>query len=252
MNAFATVSRALPQPGGAALLLDFDGTLVDLAETPGGIAIDPGLPSLLDDLARATGGALALVSGRAIDDLAGFLPGYGGPLIGGHGAETRLDGRISRHPLAGSALLARLWSEVQALAAEAPGLLAEPKPTGCVLHYRRAPGHEAWVQDRLAALAGSAPGIEAHQSKMAVELRPDDIGKDRAVAALLQLPPFAGRAAIFCGDDATDEPAMAFCLQAGGTAIKVGKGPSAAPHRLDAPAALRAALTHWAGLETAR
>src|SRR5687767_13264467 len=54
---------------GAALFLDFDGTLVELAKTPDTIQVDPELPSLLKRLATALDGRLAIVSGRSIEDL---------------------------------------------------------------------------------------------------------------------------------------------------------------------------------------
>ena len=240
------LAQALPDPGGAALFLDFDGTLVDIAETPDGILVPPGLPDLLAQLSRATGGALAIVSGRSVAAIEGFLPGFSGTVIGGHGAETRQDGRLTRHAFAGSAALRDITAAAEDFARGKDGVLAERKPTGVVLHYRRAPDRQAEVETFLQGLADAQDGIELHHAKMAAELRPDDIGKDRAVAALMEKRPFARKTALFIGDDATDEPAMRFCVEIGGTACKVGEGTSGAPHRLAAPEQVRAALRLWA------
>src|SRR4051794_33506585 len=56
----------LPLPTGAAFLLDFDGTLVELAETPDSIRVWPELPSLLRRLSEQLAGRVAIVSGRAL------------------------------------------------------------------------------------------------------------------------------------------------------------------------------------------
>ena len=56
-----------------ALLLDFDGTLVEIAPTPDTVRVDPALPDLLDMLCERLGGALAIVSGRPLDTLDAFL-----------------------------------------------------------------------------------------------------------------------------------------------------------------------------------
>ena len=54
----------LPPLDQMALLLDIDGTLLDLAPTPREVWVPPGLAEPLDRLRIRTAGALALVSGR--------------------------------------------------------------------------------------------------------------------------------------------------------------------------------------------
>lgn len=240
------ILAALPNPAQAALFLDFDGTLVDLAQTPDGITVPPGLPDLLVRLSTVTGGALALVSGRAVQAIEGFLPGFNGTIVGGHGAEVRRAGKLWRHPFAGSAALVQMTRAVQSLAQTHPGLLAEPKPTGVVLHFRRVPEMAQEMAERMQDIRAPHKGVDLHHAKMAIELRPDDIGKARAVADLLKKAPFAGRSAVFFGDDATDEPAMRLCVETGGTACKVGEGKSGAPLRATSPDIVRAALRRWA------
>jgi len=53
-----TIRQTLAQHDMICLFLDFDGTLLDLAETPDAIAVDGALPDLLARTSAALGGAL--------------------------------------------------------------------------------------------------------------------------------------------------------------------------------------------------
>src|SRR5204863_5330622 len=72
-----------------AYFFDIDGTLVDLADAPGGTAPDGDVQRLLVDLYRATGGAVALISGRSITDIDRLVPDVHLPAAGQHGVERR-------------------------------------------------------------------------------------------------------------------------------------------------------------------
>ena len=82
-------SRNLPEPClDWALFLDFDGCIVDIAPTPEAVDVPDCLPSLLVALREALGGAVAIVSGRPIEQIDGFL-GTAVPAVAGlHGLET--------------------------------------------------------------------------------------------------------------------------------------------------------------------
>ena len=245
-----TKTDALPRPplpalADCALFLDFDGTLVELAETPDAIEPDPGLPALLAALHAATGGAMALVTGRGVDDLLRHLPGFPGTIVGGHGAERRHEGARESHPAATGETLAQATDALHDFAEGRDGLLVEEKATGTVLHYRRAPEREAEVQDEVSRLAEAHPEFERHDSKMAAELRPSGIGKDKAILELMERAPFAGRRPIFAGDDTTDEPALAWVAARGGLSIRVGGGATNATSALSDPAEMRAELARW-------
>ena len=126
-------STAVP----AALFLDFDGTLVDIAPRPGDIHVPDGLLDRLHALRDRLEGRLALVSGRALDDLTGHL---GQPAIcraGSHGASRFLaDGtRLGDEP---RGLSDGSVAELRAFA-EAHGLFYETKTHGGALHFRGAP-----------------------------------------------------------------------------------------------------------------
>jgi trehalose 6-phosphate phosphatase len=222
------LSRLAP----AALFLDFDGTLVELADAPGAISVPRGLKPLLDRLAERLQGRLAIVSGRALEDLQRHLGGAAAVLSGSHGAELRYaDGRCI--PVSAPPGLAAAREEVRRFAAGAAGLLVEDKPAGVALHYRLAPARERAVGDFLADLADRS-GLALQRGKMVAELRPEGTDKGAAVRRLMAEPPFAGGRPVFVGDDLTDEHAFEAAAALGGAGVLVGPARStAARWRLD-------------------
>lgn len=226
---------SLPQE--AALFLDFDGVLVDIAPRPDAITVPAGLPELLSAAERRCGGALAIVSGRGVADLQRYLGAFDGALVGGHGAEVHPPGLAAGLAPAGHPDPAALKRALEA-GADRLGLLYEPKAHGGVLHYRASPARAGDAAALARDLAAAHPGFAVQPAKMAVELRPAGARKDKAVAALMDRPPWAGRTPVYAGDDTTDEPAMALVQDKGGLAIKIGTGDSVARHRLADPAAL--------------
>lgn len=221
------LSRLAP----SALFLDFDGTLVELASSPGAIAVPGGLRPLLDRLSARLGGRLAVVSGRAVDDLEGHLSGCAAILSGSHGAELRYpDGR--QIPVSAPLGLAEARESVRRLAAGGDGLLVEDKPAGIALHYRQAPERGPEVDAFMGELAGRF-GLALQRGKMVAELRPRGADKGSAVRRLMAEPPFAGARPVFVGDDLTDEDAFAAAAALGGEGVLVGLArPSAARWRL--------------------
>lgn len=230
----------------AALFLDFDGTLVDLAETPDTIRVSPKLSPLLQRLSKKLGGRLAIVSGRAIRDLERHLLCSGIAVSGSHGLELRLrDG--SHVPLSTPRSLDHARERATRYAGSIPGLLVEDKPFGIALHYRKAPDREADVHGFMAELAGST-GLTLLSGKMVAELRPAGADKGDAVRALMAEPDFAGARPLFVGDDVTDEDAFRAAAALGGAGILVGPPrDTAAEWRLSGVAAVAGWLERIAG-----
>lgn len=226
-----------PRP---ALLLDFDGTLVDIAPHPHAITVPPGLGPLLAALAERLEGALALVSGRPLADLDLFLPGLPAAVAAEHGGLFRLrpEGPVERPPLRRPP---EAWREAAAqLAARHPGLLYEPKEGGFVVHYREAPERREEVRAALARLIGGAEGFDLLASHMAWEVRPRGANKAAAVRFLMARPPFAGRIPVFIGDDVTDEEGMEAARSLAGIGLRV-------PETFGSPAGVRAWLASLLG-----
>ncbi len=226
----------------SALFLDFDGTLVELAETPDAIRVSPALAPLLARLGERLGGRLALVSGRSIADLERYLECTGLAVSGSHGLELRLrDG--SHVPLAVRYDLTDARERVRRLAGETPGLFVEEKPFGVALHYRQAPQEEERVTATLADLARRT-GLTVQMGKMVAELRPPGADKGDAIRAFMLEPDFTGARPLFVGDDLTDEDAFRAAAELGGGGILVGaERETAAKWRLDSVSAVSAWLT---------
>ncbi|HEV2444207.1 MAG TPA: trehalose-phosphatase [Steroidobacteraceae bacterium] len=218
-----------------ALFLDVDGTLLELAATPQAVLVSDDLRERLRALSRASGGAVALVSGRAITDLDALFAPLTLPSAGLHGFEHRgASGVYRRLRPPSTAALETARGAVLHLARRHEGLLMEDKQFALALHYRGAPHLEGIVVKAIEEVAASLAGeLELQRGKMLVELRPAGATKAQAVAAFLQEAPFAGRLPLFIGDDLTDEPAFELVNRLDGVSVVVaGTRPSAAQARL--------------------
>lgn len=228
---------AIPPPplsllDGAALFLDFDGTLVELAEAPDAISVPGELAGLIGHLAARLDGRLALVSGRALGDLDRHISCPGVAMSGSHGLELRLaDGRVL--PLARPEALDSAGEEIRRFAERGgEGLIVEEKPASVALHFRRAPEREAEVGALVEDLAART-GLVVQRGKMVAELRPAGADKGDALIALMREPGFAGARPLFMGDDLTDEHAFEAAAALGGAGVLVGpERETAARYRL--------------------
>jgi len=220
-------------PTDAALFLDFDGTLVALAETPEAVHVPPALVPLLGDLHDLLGGALAVVSGRQIDVIDRLLAPLRLPAAGEHGVQRRdADGRMQEQRAPD---LKAVLDAANELARVHEGLLVERKHAAIALHYRRAPQLEAVCRGAMARVIDGQPQLELMHGKFVFEVKLAGINKGVAIDAFMHEAPFAGRVPVFAGDDTTDESGFSVVQPRGGVAIKVGAGPSQALHRLDSP-----------------
>ena len=219
---------------GAALFLDFDGTLVELAPTPDGVSVSPRLTRLLDRLTRILEGRVAIVSGRPVALLRKLLPI---PMltVGSHGMEFGArDGAIdiAVRPEA----LDMILSEMHELAAGCPGVIVENKPLGAALHYRQSPHAEQACVDLARALA-DRHDLHLQPGKLMIEVRAPGGDKGTAIERLMREPDMRGAIPLFMGDDLTDEPGFAAAAGLGGAGILVGaERPTEAQYRLESVA----------------
>lgn len=214
-----SLSRLLAQ-GPVALFLDFDGTLVELADTPDAAVPADTLPAQLRALSDRLDGRLAIVSGRAVEWLA--ERGLGEHVLSGtHGSEVQWPGRAVERTSRPDHL-DRIDAAFDAFAAGRPGTVVERKALAAGLHFRLAPEHEADAH-ALAHALGAETGMEVQPGKMMVELRLPGGSKGSALTALMERPPFAGALPVMVGDDVTDEAAFAAATGLGGFGIAVGE-----------------------------
>ena len=222
----------------SALFLDFDGTLADLARRPDAVEVHPELVDLLHGLYQRLDGALALITGRAREDLEPLLASpWPWPAAFEHGAvRLSLHGDNTNMRPDG---LARAVQAAEHLVARHSGLLLERKQTSIALHYRLAPTLETLCVDTLARAIAQAPGLQLLRGKAVVEVKSAGVSKGTAIEAFMQEAPFKGRVPIFAGDDVTDEAGFDVVQRLGGDGIKVGEGATRARHRCAHPQALR-------------
>ncbi len=233
--------RAIGHP---ALLLDLDGTLIDLAATPDAVVVPHALPPLLRRLRARHADAVAIVTGRPIEAVDALLGDAPFAVAGEHGAAIRrgLGQPIERSAL--PVLPASALARAESLAAGFSGALVERKAHGVALHYRQAPAAMAALREVAVAMVRSCPGFALLEGSMTWEVRPTGVNKGGAVRALMASQPFAGRVPIFVGDDVTDQDGIAAAQALGGAGLLVADV-------FGTPAAVRAWLETSCGGEHA-
>jgi len=234
----------------SALFLDFDGTLVPIAPRPQDVHVAPWVVPTLQQVKDVLGGALALLSGRPLEQLDSLLKPLQLAAAGVHGVERRAtDGRRWAHHVEPPPAIAKA---VHALAQHHPELLIEKKPSSLAVHSRAAPELEPICRTTLAAALQGQTAWVLLVGHAVFEIKPRGLNKASALRAFLAEPPFAGRVPIVVGDDVTDEDAFAAALEAGGQGIKVGPGTTIARSRLGDPSAVCRWLTASADALTAK
>jgi trehalose 6-phosphate phosphatase len=232
-----------------ALLLDVDGTLLDLAPTPREVWVPPSLRLVVTRLSEQTSGAVAFVSGRSVADLDLLFSPLQLPAVGGHGAEFRrvagAEPEIRRQqPL--DAALKRKFAQVAEIG---PGVLIEDKGYSIALHYRLAPELEGAVKTAVAKIRAehrSSP-IEVLPGKFVLEIKPMGFNKATGVRELMRYPPFRDRHPIFIGDDVTDESVFGMIGEFHGLAFSVGRKVAGVHGHFEKPEAVRGWLAQIAG-----
>ena len=208
-----------------ALLLDVDGTLLDIAPTPTEVVVPPMLPEMLGDLIGRADGAIALVSGRRIEGLDRIFSPLIAPAIGGHGAEIRTAAGEPVLELSPATLSKSLRRELHLLADVAAGVLIEDKAHSMAVHYRLAPEHETFLKVAVKEIVASESNanLEFLLGKQVIDIKPKHFSKGSAVRDLMRRKPFAGRKPLFVGDDTTDESVFAILPQLKGCGYSVGR-----------------------------
>ncbi len=190
---------------------DFDGTLVPLQDRPEAVALPASTRTVLKRLASARGVTLAIVSGRALEDVRKRTGVRGAILIGNHGYEIGLPGKPVRRRYGASDRKAvlRAAREAEAVVRDIPGVFFEDKGPIVTLHYRQAPPEKIMRIDAAAArVAGRFAGaVRVTEGKCVLEFRPPHaVDKGQALREALGAAGIPDDALLFYfGDDETDE-----------------------------------------------
>src|SRR6187397_443873 len=247
------VPRSLvPHLSESAILLDIDGTLLDLAPTPREVWVPPDLARTLNRLLARTDGALALVSGRSLNDIDLIFAPAQFPAVGGHGAEMRI--AIDSEAVASHAppMDKELKRRLAAIARLSPGILLEDKGYSLALHYRLAPHAEKAIYEAVSLIRADLPNapIEVLPGKCVCEIKHAGFTKATGVLELMNHEPFKGRRPFFIGDDVTDETVFGIMPDYDGLAFSVGRRAKGVAGHFDAPSDVREFLAHLLDDET--
>ena len=230
-----------------ALLLDIDGTILDLAPAPQEVWVPAELRNTLSRLEDLTGGALALVSGRSLHDIDLIFSPLQLAAVGGHGAELRVTpgGEAVMRARELNPVLKRKLSTLTELG---PGILVEDKGYSLALHYRLAPEQGDALRAAIQDICATVPrgSVEILPGKLVFEIKTAGINKAGAVRELMKYPPFKGRKPIFIGDDTTDEPVFPILSQFGSLGFSVGRVVADVNGHFEKPESVRAWLSRIA------
>ncbi len=228
-----TALRAIARTPNLLVATDYDGTLAPIVEDPSSAVPIPESIAALRTLAGLSATTVAVVSGRALRDLAALsrLP-HEIHLVGSHGSEFDIDFIHALDRDAGM-LRSQLTDAARALTDGVPGVAIEPKPTGVAVHVRRASRPDAErILDAVRRGPASLPGVYATEGKEVLELSVVETDKGHALDVLRHQA--GASAAVFFGDDVTDEKVFAR-LSGPDVGIKVGPGQSLAAYGIDEP-----------------
>jgi trehalose 6-phosphate synthase len=214
-------------PGGWLLMLDIDGTLLDIAHRPDAVSVPASLKETLLRLHEMLSGALVLISGRSVREIDTLFAPLRLAAVGLHGGEIRLTGeRVHRQKPAGEVDIRTLTENARVFVRRFPGVLIEPKPLSVALHYRlntqAGPEIIRWAETQAAALGH---GWTALRGKQVCEIKPSAFDKGSIIRRLCAMRMYADRKPVYAGDDITDAPALAAIHELGGHAIGVGIQP---------------------------
>jgi len=231
----------VPHLGEIALLLDIDGTLLDLMPTPREVWVPPGLSKTLNGLLEKTSGALALVSGRSLNDIDLIFAPDQFPSVGGHGAEMRLSADNEAIATHAPPLDKELKRRLATIAKLSPGILLEDKGYSLALHYRLAPHAEKAIYEAVSLIRADLPNapIEVLPGKCVCEIKHSGFTKASGVRELMTHEPFKGRKPLFIGDDVTDETVFAIMPDFDGVAFSVGRRAQGVAGHFDTPGDVR-------------
>ena len=245
-DAVPVPSSLVPHLSETAVLLDIDGTLLDLAPTPREVWVPPGLAKTLHRLHQRTNGALALVSGRSLNDIDLIFAPDQFPAVGGHGAEMRLEADSEAVAAHAPPMDKELKRRLAAIARLSPGILLEDKGYSLALHYRLAPHAEKAIYAAVSLIRADLPNapIEVLPGKAVCEIRHSGFTKATGVRELMTHEPFRGRRPFFIGDDVTDESVFAIMPDLEGLAFSVGRRARGVAGHFDAPSDVREFLAH--------
>lgn len=229
-QAIDQIRDCLKRAAKVLLLLDYDGTLVPIAEKPELALLPENTRSLLRQLSDHPRVILGVVSGRSLSEIKELVNLEGIIYAGNHGLEMDLLAGHYIFPEAKGFLsqMRELKEILSRCLPDFPGSLLEDKGLLLSLHYRKLAPNKVPVLKKVLkrVMVAHGQGLEIAEGKKVWEIRPRiACNKGSAVLTILEslsssepepLP-------IYLGDDRTDEDAFR-ALADKGITIRVGDG----------------------------
>ena len=207
------VRARIDRAAGLLLFLDFDGTLAPIAPRPALAELPNPTRGALSELAALAETTVAIVSGRALEDVRQRVGIAGLIYAGNHGLEIEGRGLSFQHPGAVALLpvVSAITTTLTARSSALEGVEVEVKGLTTSVHYRQAPPSQRGDLERLigSIVARDDPRIEITSGKMVHEIRPRvDWDKGKAVVWIRNQLDQSGALPFVIGDDMTDETAF--------------------------------------------
>ena len=233
--------------GALAVFLDYDGTLTPIVDRPDEARLAEPMRAALADLAArcpvtiVTGRDVAVVRAFVLLDALGYVGNHGLDIAGPPGSGLRRELASSFVPT-----LDVVEDRLRSLLRHVDGVLVERKRFSVSVHVRLVGAADVpLVEGAVAEVAAAHPTLRREAGKKVFELRPDlDWDKGAAVAWILREMGVDAAAALYIGDDLTDEHAFAALAGAGTTIIVADDDrPTCARLRLASPDGVHRVLT---------
>ena len=213
------------------VFLDLDGTLVEIEDRPDDVRIEEATLLFIERLREKVGRALALVSGRDIHVIDRLLYPLVLPVAGVHGLQRRDAAGRLHSPVIDQSIVETIAVQVEAAFLSEPGVVIERKTGSVAIHFRLRPDFEKRCIALARKIVRDRPDLHMIKGKMVCEIRLHGNDKGAVIATFLEERPFKGRAPIYAGDDATDEPAFVTVNARNGVSVKIGEGSTVARFR---------------------
>jgi len=204
----------------ASLFLDFDGTLIEIAERPENVSVSKDIVHLINELLMQLSGRVVIVSGRPASEIKHFLKHTQVFISGSHGAEF-IYPNMAFSKSNGIVPKPQIIEKLNRLIKDHPGVWIETKPFGIAIHYRLAPFAEKSCLE-LARHIAVNDELAIQPGKQVVELKYHTSNKGDAVRASMMIETMKNGIPLFIGDDLTDEAGFEAAAEFGGAGILVG------------------------------
>ena len=204
-----------------ALFLDVDGTLYEIENSPSLIKPCFKLQKKLQTIRNRLGGALALVSGRSLDDLDRIFENDKISVAGNHGAQLRDTLRLKEYQ-ADSGKIKGIAYKISELLNGKKNIEIENKGSNLTIHFRNSTIDRREINRIIMELVKCDPSLTFLKGKEVLEVKPLSHNKGTAISYFMKTKPFIKRRPIFIGDDVTDEDGFETVNKKGGWSVRVG------------------------------